>query len=204
MKLEHTPALAIALRRGLLFAEREGLSALAPVHLLRGLLAEEEGHCVALLRQAGFDLESWRRNVGSGDDAVSSDELPDGELRVAASVRHILNLGREQMSAIAEEGSLASDQVLLALLEDVEELRRQLQDCGLDYRVLRQRTTEQAPPLVLDGPLLFDDPRERIDAARIVDASANRAREALRWRPATPSRTSARRSPPPGNNRAIR
>jgi thiamine-phosphate pyrophosphorylase len=180
MKLEHTPALAIALRRGLLFAERESLSALEPAHLLRGLLAEEEGHCVALLREAGFDLESWRRRVGSAADAPSSQELPDGELRIAASVRHILNLAREHVSTIAEEGSLASDQVLMALLADAETLRRQLEDCGLDYQALRQRTIDETPPLVLDTPLLFEDPREPIDAARIVDACANRAREALR------------------------
>ena len=178
MKLEHTPALAIALRRALFLAEQAGLSALEPAHLLRGLLVEEEGHCVALLRQAGFDLEAWRKRAGAAPDLPP--EVLDGELRVAASVRHILNLAREHVSAIAEEGSLASDQVLLALLEDAEELRRQLEDCGLDYQALRQRTTDEAPPLVLDTPLLFEDPREPIDAARIVDACANRAREALR------------------------
>src|SRR5207248_9403047 len=35
-------------------------------------------------------------------------------------------------------------------------------------------------PLSLDEPLEFADPPEQIDTARIIDASANRAREALR------------------------
>ncbi len=180
MKLEHTPALAIALRRALFFAEQAGLNALEPAHLLRALLVEDEGHCVAELRQAGLHLDLWRRRFGAAQDAEAPQELPDGEPRVAASVRHVLNAAREHTSAIAEEGSLASDQVLLALLAEVEPLRRQLEECGLDYRALRQRTTAETPPLVLDTPLLFEDPREPIDAARIVDACANRAREALR------------------------
>lgn len=178
MKLEHTPALALALRRALFFAEQAGLTALEPAHLLRGLLAEDEGHCVAELRQAGLNLDLWRQRFGAGLGAPQ--DLPDGEPRIAASVRHILNLAREHVSAIAEEGSLASDQVLLALLADIDELRRQLEECGLDYLALRQRAADETPTLALDTPLLFEDPREPIDAARIVDAGANRAREALR------------------------
>ncbi|MCI0684988.1 MAG: thiamine phosphate synthase [Gemmataceae bacterium] len=180
MKLEFTPALSIALRRGLLVAEAEGLTALEPVHLLRGLLAEDEGYCVAELRKAGFDLDQWRQRVGPAPDSAAVHELADAELRVSASVRHILNLARDHVSAIAEEGSLASDQVLAALLAEVEELRRRLEDCGLDYPAFQLHTVDETPALVLDTPLLFDDPRDPIDAARIVDACANRAREALR------------------------
>ena len=101
-------------------------------------------------------------------------------MRVTAAVRHIFNLAHEEISAIGEEGSLASDQVLLALLAESEDLRRQLEGHGFDYAALRKSTADQAPPLVLDTPLLFEAPTESIDAARMVDASANRAREALR------------------------
>src|SRR5262249_55429070 len=36
------------------------------------------------------------------------------------------------------------------------------------------------PPLRLDEPLTLGDPTEQVDTARILDAGANRAREALR------------------------
>ncbi len=180
MRLEHTPALAIALRRALRFAQADGLTALEPSHLLRGLLAEDEGHCAALLRQAGFELASWAAKFSANAEATAPADLDEGEWRVTAAVRHIFNLAREEISAIGEEGSLASDQVLLALLAESEDLRRQLEGHGLNYTALRQSTAEQLPPLVLDTPLLFEAPTEPIDAARIVDASANRAREALR------------------------
>ncbi len=179
MKLEHTPALDLALRRGLHLARQEGLTALEPAHLLRGLLAEEEGHCVALLRQAGLDWARW--NGGEASTPLSSAENQEGgEIRIAAAVRHILNLARELPSAVTEEGSLASDQVLFALLAEQDALRSELENCGLNYRLLRQSRDEEHAPLVLDTPILFEDPRDPIDAGRIVDACGNRAREALR------------------------
>src|SRR5262245_30357070 len=173
MRLEHTPGLAIALRRAWRFAEAEGFTALEPAHLLRGLLAEEEGHGAALLRQAGLDLPAWRRSAGAANDAAAPSDLEEAELRVTAAVRHIFNLAREEISAIAEEGSLATDQVLLALLADCEDLRRQLESQGLDYEALRRTATDQGPPLTLETPLLFESPTEPIDTARMVDASAN-------------------------------
>src|SRR5262245_58878700 len=180
MRLEHTPGLAIALRRALRFAEAEGLTAVEPAHLLRGLLAEEEGHCATLLRESGLDLAAWRRSASAVDDAAAPGDLDEGEPRLVAAVRHIFNLAREEISAIAEEGSLATDQVLLALLADCEDVRRGLESHGMNYAALRRTATNEALPLTLETPLVFEAPTDPIDAARMCDASANRAREALR------------------------
>lgn len=180
MKLEPTPALIIAIRRARRFAEQDGRTAPEPPDLLRGLLAEDEGHCAALLRRAGLDLAAWRQRRGAAADAESPQDLDDSEIHVAASVRHVLNLASNETSAIGEEGSLASDQALFALLAEVKELRVEMEGCGLDYAALRQGAAEQAAPLVMDAAILFEDPKEPADAARIVDACANRAREALR------------------------
>src|SRR6266702_2291965 len=102
MKLENTPALSIALRRAGRFAEQDGLA--------------------ALLRQAGLDLAAWRQRRAAAADIEAPQDLDEGDLRVAAAVRHILNLARNETSAIGEEGSLASDQVLFALLGEAEGL----------------------------------------------------------------------------------
>jgi thiamine-phosphate pyrophosphorylase len=177
MKLEHTPGLTFALRRAMAFADAEGESEIAPLHLLRGLLAEEEGSCVALLVQAGLDYPAWQARFA----AVAPSTAPDDrEIRLTPAVRQVLNLAREQVSGIAEEGSLASDQVLLALLDDAGALRQELEADGFNYQAVRHATDATTPPLVLDTPLLFEDPKEPIDTARILDANANRAREALR------------------------
>jgi thiamine-phosphate pyrophosphorylase len=177
MKLEHTPALSIALQRAARLAAQGGAEPGAE-HLLRGLLAEAEGHAVALLRQAGWDEAAWRRL--HPHDAEGAADAGSPIPPISAGVRHLLNLARTRMSAIAEEGSLATDQALLALLEHEPELRALLEGQGLSYEVLRRGADEEATPLVMDTPLLFEDPREPIDTARILDACANRAREALR------------------------
>src|SRR4051812_18325495 len=59
MALEHTPALAIALRRAGAIAHSEARAAAEPLDLLRGLLAEDEGHAAQSLMAAGLDLASW-------------------------------------------------------------------------------------------------------------------------------------------------
>jgi thiamine-phosphate pyrophosphorylase len=176
MKLEHTPGLVFALRRAMRHAEQEGLAEIGPLHLLRGLLAEEEGRCAALLVQAGLDFAAWQKRFPAAAEPVSEDL----QLRLTRAVRNVLNLAREETSALAEEGSLATDQVLLALLDEAGDLRGELESFGLRYRDLRRATTDATPPLVLDTPLLFAEPTEPVDAARVIDANANRAREALR------------------------
>jgi thiamine-phosphate pyrophosphorylase len=177
MKLEHTPGLTFALRRAMLFAERDGHREIAPAHLLLGLLADADSTCAAMLARAGLDYPAWQARFLTEASPTAGE---DHEIRLTRSVRHILNLAREQTSAIGEEGSLATDQVLLALLGDAEDLCRELAAHGLDYQALLRQTAGEAPPLLFDQPLLFEDPREPIDVARIVDAAANRAREALR------------------------
>jgi thiamine-phosphate pyrophosphorylase len=172
--------LTIALARAAHLAEREGLTALEPRHLLRSLLVEDEGHCAVLLRQAGLDWIRWRAQCGTAADPVPQDDLTGGEVPITAAVRHILNLAQQESSTITEEGSLASDQVLLALLANVDGLRQELEQLGLDYEALIGSMARDCTPIRLDTPILFEDPREPIDAARIVDACANRAREALR------------------------
>jgi ATP-dependent Clp protease ATP-binding subunit ClpA len=116
MKLEHTPGLTFALRRAMRYAEHEGLAEIAPLHLLRGLLAEEEGRCVALLAEAGVDLVAWQTRFSEAREIAPVAD--DQQLRLTRPARNILTLAREEISAIAEEGSLATDQVLLALLEE--------------------------------------------------------------------------------------
>jgi thiamine-phosphate pyrophosphorylase len=74
-----------------------------------------------------------------------------------------------------------SGQLLAALVAIDAELRRQLEPLGVSVARLEAELPDSAEtPVPLDEPLHLAEPTEQIDAARILDANANRAREALR------------------------
>src|SRR5262249_50114406 len=79
------------------------------------------------------------------------------------------------------DSTIASDHVMLALLRRDDAVRQQLIALGLDFAGLESdMAAARSPALRLDEPLVLVEPPEQVDAARILDASANRAREALR------------------------
>jgi thiamine-phosphate pyrophosphorylase len=76
---------------------------------------------------------------------------------------------------------LWSDHVLLALLREQQPLREEMESHGLSFAKLQEEVQpEQGPPLDLQEPLKLVEAAEEIDTVRILDAEANRAREALR------------------------
>jgi thiamine-phosphate pyrophosphorylase len=92
-----------------------------------------------------------------------------------------LHYAREIAVEVAGEQMVSSEHVLLAILSREGGLRQGLEECGLDFVRLEQCITSQhRPVLTLDEPLQLLEPTDQMDTARILDASANRAREALR------------------------
>ncbi len=180
MRLEYTPAVATALARAAGWARHVGAGELMPDHLLQGLLAEEEGHPCRLLAQYGLDLSRIRRPLPDGPaDAAGSSDVAE-TVPQHPRVRAVLRQAWELSSFLSAEGTIASDQVLLALLQVDDDVRRWLMHAGLDYARLERELMGEAPPLALDEPLDFTPPREEHNVARILDANFNRAREALR------------------------
>lgn len=176
MRFEHTPALTFALQRAGGYARRAGADAIAPLHLLLGLLAEEEGQPAILLASAGVGRAVLCQRLGLIEDAPAD---PD-EIALHPEMRAVWSRARELAVLHSAEGTLSSDQVLLALIEESEELRGRLCEMGLDAGRLLGHLAPQDEPLVLDEPLDLRPPTEERDAARVLDAAANRAREALR------------------------
>jgi thiamine-phosphate pyrophosphorylase len=175
MRIEYTPALTFALQRASGYARRAGAIAIAPLHLLLGLLAEEEGQPSVLLAGAGVSRQALREEFGLIEEAVTDAE----DLPLDDDTQAIFAWGRELAAMHSAEGTLSSDQVLLALVEENTELRERL--CGLGLvapKLLGQLAP--LPALILDEPLDLRAPAEEVDAARVLDAAANRAREALR------------------------
>jgi thiamine-phosphate pyrophosphorylase len=174
-KFDTTPAAARALEAAQLWARHDN-SAVLPAHLLQGLLLEEEGRPWLLLAQAGLDPERIRRHENPGDaDAFALKPA----LHEAA--REVLARAHELVQTLGEERSVASEHLLLALLEVDIELRQSLEAQGLSFAQLEAAVgPAYGPPIGFDEPLSLDVSDDLVTVARILDANANRAREALR------------------------
>lgn len=172
-----TPAAARALEAAQSWASRQRSGEVQPVHLLLGLLEEEEGRASVLLARAGLAPETVQRLFGTPDSAPpQTDPLP---LSPGAST--VLDQARALASDLTADRSVATEHLLVALLGGAEDLRRELETRGLRWeRVQAEVLTSQGTPLHLEVPLCLGEPTEVLDTARILDAGANRAREALR------------------------
>ncbi len=174
MRVDYTAAVSLALERAQALAHNEGTPAVQPDHLLQGLLQEEEGWPCLLLARAGAVLTPVRSAMPLAP--YQGPELPWSD-PVQAALRQAAELGR----LLSPERTVASEQVLLALLREAPDLRRRLGEVGMDFARLEEEIMAgQGPPLQLDEPLDLGEPREIVNTARILDASANRAREAVR------------------------
>ncbi len=170
---ELTPAVERAVTAARELARAVGAADVQSLHLLHGLLAEEEGRAATLLLGAGVDPVAARTLLAD----LASRELAGAGQDIGA----LLEEARELSGELYLERIVASDALLLVLLRTEPELRRSLETLGLDFVQLEAPLAAlRKPPIQLDEPLHLLEPTEQIDTARVIDAAANRAREALR------------------------
>jgi len=180
MRAELTPAVTRALENAQEWAFALGQSEVLPAHVLLGLLQEEEGRPALLL--AGAGLERARVHDSLGANKVGPIlPPPEAGLPHGLQIQSILYEAQVLAHEVFGEPTVTSERLLLALLRGDEALRQSLQALGLAFDKLEAEVlSSQGPPLQLDEPLQLREPVEDIDTARILDASANRAREAVR------------------------
>ncbi|HEV3116634.1 MAG TPA: thiamine phosphate synthase [Gemmataceae bacterium] len=178
--LDLTPAAARAVNAARALASHGQSPETEPVHLLRALLHEEEGLAMALLRRTGVSADALRRLFDLTTTPRPQDSAEPGA-GFSAGTEAILKHAHEVAADFSGEGTVASDHLLLSLLRLDEALRQQLTAIGFSLaRLEAEMSTTQAPALRLDEPLDLGETAEQMDTARILDASGNRAREALR------------------------
>jgi thiamine-phosphate pyrophosphorylase len=171
-----TPAVARALEAARLWAVRLGAAEVEPTHFLYALLAEEEGRAALLLAEAGLDPARAIPPVADRTPLGPASGMALNQVSAA-----ILTAAQDLAEELSGETTIASEHLLLALLRRDEPLRRRLESLGMAWTEVEQAATRaQAPRLRLDAPLDLPEPQEQIAAGRILDANANRAREALR------------------------
>jgi thiamine-phosphate pyrophosphorylase len=167
------PELSPAVERALEAARTLGGPTVQPVYLLHGLLAEEEGRAATLLREAGVDPAAARTALA---------DLAAGPQQTAGTpLATLLELARELAADLYLERIVTGDALLLVLLREQPALRQTLEALGLAFaRLEASLGALRQPPIQPEEPLELIEATEQIDAARILDAAANRAREALR------------------------
>jgi thiamine-phosphate pyrophosphorylase len=145
---------------------------------LHGLLLEEEGRASVLLSRAGGDLAAIRQRLQVAEAPAHSEKTP---LPLSSASQAVLLHATELAAELTAEHTVASEALLLALIRSDEAMRSLAESAGAQIeRIEAEIFADKGAPLEMEVPLLLAEPTERIDAARILDASANRAREALR------------------------
>lgn len=102
-----------------------------PMHLLSALLGQQQGSALQLLVQSGADAQRLRATVQQRIDDLPSVQNPDGEIRFSQDVARVFN----QTDKIAQKRGdqyIASELVLLALVEDRSDAGKVLRDSGVD------------------------------------------------------------------------
>jgi thiamine-phosphate pyrophosphorylase len=172
MQFDVTPAVARAVQSARDWTRTLGAIETRPLHLFLALLDEPEGRVAELLAQTGAVADRVRQSLLGAEWPISPD-VPDLD-RILSAAR-LLALER------TGERTIASEHILAAILQEDTFVRRVLEAAGVDTATVEAAAVPAAgPPLRLDEPLDLSEAFERLDTARILDAAANRAREALR------------------------
>jgi thiamine-phosphate pyrophosphorylase len=177
---ELTPAAARALEGAQRWARCGGGNEVQPPHVLAALLQEEEGRAAVLLGRAGFGLTVFRQTLAESLAAEPAD-LVEAALPLSALTRQALEHARSLAAEQSADRIVSSEYLLLALFQTDQQLARTLESLGSDLARLEAEVLKGHEPILrLEDPLELSEPIQEVETARILDASANRAREALR------------------------
>src|SRR5438552_3738220 len=126
-----TPAVTRALQAAQDWAGRTGAADVQPVHLLLGLLEEDQGRAATLFTQAGLDPAAVRaRLAGNAPPAPHPVETPPPP---SPEARDTLAHARELAADLNAEPTIASEHLLLAVVQQDPSLRETLEGLGLDF-----------------------------------------------------------------------
>jgi thiamine-phosphate pyrophosphorylase len=165
---------------------RRGAPQVEPIDLLAALIDDEESRAAVLLAEHGLDAAAFFHASGHAADAEEPADRGGAPLPPSPDLRAALGDAARQAKALDRGRSVGTEHLLAGLLA-CPGAAEHLAAAGLELDALRDRLdrTDATPsgpiPLPADiPPLELAEPGETADLARILDASANRAREGLR------------------------
>ncbi len=175
-----------ALDRAQTRAQRRGAQAVEPVDLLAALVDEPESRAAELLAGFGLQAERLWSLLGTAELTINR-EAVDSSLPPSDAFRSALTGAGLSARALERGRQIGTEHLLSGVLTAPGAASEILAAAGLDYEALAAKLGSEAAaegePLPLTGEvprLDLGDPTEELDLARILDASANRAREGLR------------------------
>jgi thiamine-phosphate pyrophosphorylase len=170
---QFTPGAERALDAALRIAGNAQTDSATTRHLALGLLAEEDGPALAMAERCGLQVADWLQN-----QSISFGELKAAGWNVAAerAIRHARLLAREHFA----DCTVNCDLLLVAVSRYDPELMTEWKRFGFSAAELERIVIA---PLVELVPLAEQHVNPEISdpaAMRVLDANADRAREALR------------------------
>lgn len=108
-----------------------------PIHLLAAFLQQQNGSVKPLLAQAGASLPQLARKVGETLDRLPQVQSPDGEIRLSQNMARIFNL-TDKLAQKRGDQFIASELIVLAMLEDKSDAGKVLKDAGVSKQSLEQ------------------------------------------------------------------
>jgi thiamine-phosphate pyrophosphorylase len=167
-----TPGVERAVAAAQVWAERLGSHSVRLAHFVLGLLDEEEGRVAVLLERVGLSIPRLREQFAAAESAV------------APAVSDLYSAARDWSIAHRHDPEFLTDAFLLAVLNADAGFRATASVLGLAPALLEQTLTGTATsPQAEELPsadFQLPDATAEVDAARVLDANLNRAREAAR------------------------
>jgi ATP-dependent Clp protease ATP-binding subunit ClpB len=108
-----------------------------PIHLLAAFLEQRDGSIRPLLSQAGANLQQLTRMVGEALDRVPTVSSPDGEIRLSQNMARLFNL-TDKLAQQRGDQFIASELIVLAMLDDKSDAGKVLKDAGVSKARLEQ------------------------------------------------------------------
>ncbi len=195
-----TPSAQRAMKRAERLARLRGADLIEPIDLLAALTGEEESRAAELLVEFGVDVARLWTELGPQSSAVpngpvaaeleidsSSGESLEDSLPASGALRLVLSDAAMQARGFDRKREVGTEHLLVGLLTSSVAAAELLRGAGLELETFRERWTQQAnldsaplPRVEGIAPLDLAEPGGGVELGRILDASANRAREGLR------------------------
>lgn len=176
------------LERAQVRARHRGAESVEPPDLLAALIDEAESRAAAFLAEFGLDPARLAAALGSAEALPQAPTRAESErLPHSQAIRNALTDATLHAKALNRGRSVGTEHLLAGLLANPGPAADILAEAGIELTSLLERLSpenfSEAEPIPLApdiAPLELADPSLGVDLGRILDASANRAREGLR------------------------
>ena len=108
-----------------------------PVHLLLALLQQQGSSIRPLLTQTGVNMPTLEQKLHEQLSRVATLKSPTGEVQIGQALQRVLNL-TDKLAQQRQDQFIASELVLLAMLEAGDDVAKALQQSGANKQTLAQ------------------------------------------------------------------